>query len=76
MSLGIKSSAFLRVLVLKTVQGIHDGFLESRWVLDSRWVLGFKMDSCIHDEFWEEVKAMFVQDSEIIAARGQLGQRK
>ena len=58
------------MLVLKTVEGIHDGFL------NSRWVLGFKMDSGIHDEFWEEVKAMFVQDSEIIAARGQAGQRK
>ena len=61
MSLGIKSFA---------TEGIHDGFLDSRWVpgfmigswihdgsLDSRWVPGFTMSSWIHDRFWDEVKA-------------------
>ena len=42
MSLGIKSSAFLRVFTMGS--WIHDGFL------DSRWVLRFTMGSWVHDK--------------------------
>ena len=42
MSLGIKSSAFLRVFTMGS--WIHHGFL------DSRWVLGFTMGSWVHDK--------------------------
>ena len=42
MSLGIKSSAFLRVFTMGS--WIHDGFL------DSRWVLVFTMGSWVHDK--------------------------
>ena len=41
MSLGIKSSTFLRVFTIGS--WIHDGYL------DSQWVLGFMMDSWVHD---------------------------